>query len=117
MPGPHRAPARSARGAHDTLRGADLGPVRAGCAAAASAASSAAASAAVAQATSQASATTASAVQDVFVDYIADAVFDQVTASLPFGLGALKSGAQVAQVSVRVNELRVQILMLKPLAA
>lgn len=86
-------------------------------AAAASAASSAAASAAVAQATSQASATTASAVQDVFVDYITDAVFDQVTASLPFGLGALKSGAQVAQVSVRVNELRVQILMLKPLAA
>jgi len=89
-------------------------------AAAASAGTTALASAAMAEATSQVSsaATTAttSAVTDAFCDYVADAVFDSVAASLPFGIGAIKSGGQVAQVSVRIVELRAKILALKNLA-
>lgn len=69
-----------------------------------------------ASAASTATAAITSAVTDAFCDYVADAVFDSVASSLPFGLGAIKSGSQVAQVSVRIVALRGQILTLKGLA-
>lgn len=80
-------------------------------------AAAAAASSAAGAAASTALGTATSMVKDIFIDYVADAVFDQVAALAPGGLGAVKAGGQVMQVTLRINTLQGQISQIKKLAA
>ncbi len=89
-----------------------LTPAQGG-AAAVAATATAAASSAASSAASTATTSVGSIVQDIFVDYLSDAIFDQALSMAPFGIGAVKSGIQVAQVTQRIEGLRVQIQTLK----